>query len=65
MCVADVAVPGSETTGVPSPQFTVTPVGEFVAEKVTVTTWLITAGLGVSEAIVTTGGLTPPPTTTL
>jgi len=36
--VADVAVPGSETTAVPSPQFTVILVGVFVAEKVTVTT---------------------------
>jgi hypothetical protein len=41
----------------------VTPVGELVAVKVTVTTWPITPGLGAREDIVTTG-LAPPLTIT-
>jgi len=57
--VAVVAVPGSETTEVPSPQFTVTLVGEFVVEKFTVTSWPMTAGFGVREVIVTVGMAAP------
>jgi hypothetical protein len=41
-----------------SPQLTVTLVGEFVVEKLTVTVWLMTAGLGASDVIVTPGTVT-------
>ncbi len=57
--MAVVAVPGSETTEVPSPQFTVTLVGEFVVEKLTVTSCPMTAGFGVREFIVTVGAAPP------
>jgi hypothetical protein len=56
--VSVVAVPDRLSTAVPSPQLTVMLVGEFVAEKLTVTAWLMTAGLGRREVMVTTGTLT-------
>jgi hypothetical protein len=40
-----------------SPHCTVKLVGELVAEKLTVTNWPVSAGLGVIEPMVTTGAL--------
>jgi hypothetical protein len=50
-----IAVPDRLSAGLPSPQLTVMLVGEFVVVKLTVTVWLMTAGLGESAVIVTVG----------
>jgi hypothetical protein len=55
--VSAVAVP-ARLSVVPSPHWTVTLVGEFVVEKLTVTVWSTSAGFGESEVIVTVGTLT-------
>jgi len=57
-----VAVPDRLSAGRPSPQLTVMLVGELVVVKLTVTVWLMTAGLGARVVIVTVGVWTAWPT---
>ena len=57
-----VAVPPRLSVAVPSPHWTVMPVGELVVEKVTVTIWPMTAGFGARVEIVTVGVTTAWPT---
>lgn len=58
MCESAVAVPASVSGGVPSPQFTVTPVtvDELVTVKLRVTEVPVLAGFGVGLLTVTVGG---------
>lgn len=59
-CVSDVAVPGRLSTVDPSPQLTLSDEivpSESPAEKVTVTVWPTSAGLGETPLTVTTGDL--------
>ncbi len=56
------AVPDRASAGVPSPHWTVMLVGEFVVVKLTVTVWLMTAGFGERDVIVTVGVMTACPT---